>query len=199
MFSSTIHKCLCVFVVICTSLFCRADRIVLKQGQTLTGDILAEKETQLFVDIGVTVLTIPKEKILQYEYSKTIEPAVPDSIGFEGIDIPDTDKLYKTADLKKTTIEKCVETVAESVVKVSTPAGIGSGFRRISSTSYFRPGTRSLIPCGIKVMSPLFSVEYGGMYLLRVPIFHRCRGYFHGAQSGSPTTTFCQLRYRIEQ
>ena len=48
---------------------CPADTIVLKQGQSLTGEILAEKDTMLYVDIGVTVLTIPKEKILEYEYT----------------------------------------------------------------------------------------------------------------------------------
>ena len=52
---------------------CLADRIVLKEGQRLTGDILAEKETVIYVDIGVTVITIPKEKILEYEYTKTLE------------------------------------------------------------------------------------------------------------------------------
>ena len=45
---------------------CLADRIVLKEGQRLTGDILAEKETVIYVDIGVTVITIPKEKILVF-------------------------------------------------------------------------------------------------------------------------------------
>jgi serine protease Do len=38
------------------------------------------------------------------------------------------DQLYRTADLKKTTIEKCVKGVSEAVVKVSSPAGMGSGF-----------------------------------------------------------------------
>jgi serine protease Do len=42
--------------------------------------------------------------------------------------IVETDKLYRTAKLKKTTIEKCVDAVAEAVVKVSTPGDMGSGF-----------------------------------------------------------------------
>jgi serine protease Do len=37
-------------------------------------------------------------------------------------------RLYHTANLKKTTIEKCVEAFSEAVVKVSSPAGVGSGF-----------------------------------------------------------------------
>ncbi len=112
------------------------DTIVLKEGQRLTGDILAEKETLVYIDVGVTVLTIPKEKILEYEYTKTLEPQdidadAPDvnDLGAQGIKSQQpADQLYRTADLKKTTIEKCVKAVSEAVVKVSSPVGMGSGF-----------------------------------------------------------------------
>jgi len=106
----------------------------------LTGDILAEKQTQLYIDIGLTVLTIPKEDILEYEYTE-------DSYA-ERVDVVDANdsaaepaklpalvpvtgrpgRLYRTANLKKTTIEKCVDAVSEAVVKVSSPTGTGSGF-----------------------------------------------------------------------
>ena len=112
------------------------DTIVLKEGQRLTGDILAEKETLIYVDIGVTVLTIPKEKILEYEYTKALEY---EDVDANGLDVNDLDAavgksqrpagwLYHTANLKKTTIEKCVEAISEAVVKVSSPVGMGSGF-----------------------------------------------------------------------
>ena len=115
---------------------CSADIITLKQGQMLTGEILAEKKTQLVVDIGVTVLTIPKEDILEYEYSEMPEG--------EDIDVNDGDfnnlvqqigesqrsagQLYHTANLEKTTLEKCVDVFSEAVLMVSSPAGMGSGF-----------------------------------------------------------------------
>jgi len=132
------HKYFCVFLLLCWCAFCRvtfcrADTIVLKEGQTLTGDILAEKETLLIVDIGVTVLTIEKENILEYKYTDTPEcveadanePAIDEQ---ELSDPQPAGRLYHTGNLKKTTIEKCVETVSETVVKVSSPAGMGSGF-----------------------------------------------------------------------
>jgi len=108
-----------------------ADTIVLKEGQRLTGDILAEKETQLYVDIGVTVLTIPKEDILEYEYTGELKIEDADVNGlYAEIDKlqPLAGQLYRTADLKKTTIEECVDAFSEAVVKVSSPAGMGSGF-----------------------------------------------------------------------
>ena len=116
--------------------FCLADTIVLKEGQSLTGDILADKDTLLYVDIGVTVLSIPKEDILEYEYTKTPEREEADANGLDvkGLDVKvselqqPTGQLYKTASLRKTSIEKCVEVVSEAVVKVSSPAGMGSGF-----------------------------------------------------------------------
>ena len=116
--------------------FCLADTIVLKEGQSLTGDILADKDTLLYVDIGVTVLSIPKEDILEYEYTKTPEREEADANGLDvkGLDVKvselqqPTGQLYKTANLRKTTIEKCVDAVSEAVVKVSSPTGMGSGF-----------------------------------------------------------------------
>jgi serine protease Do len=134
MLNNISHKFLCIVAILCCCAFSWADVIVLKEGQSLTGNILAEKENQLIIDIGVAVVTIPKEKILEYQYTSILEA--------NNIDINSTDvdanepqsrgdvsgRLYHTANLKKTTIEKCVEAFSEAVVKVSSPAGIGSGF-----------------------------------------------------------------------
>ena len=50
-------------------LLCLAtDTVILKQGQTITGDILAEKQNKIFLDIGLTVLDIPKQEILDIRY-----------------------------------------------------------------------------------------------------------------------------------
>jgi hypothetical protein len=59
-----------ILAFLCVCGLCEADTVVLKEGQTLTGDILVEKNDELVIDIGITVLTIQKEKILQYEYTK---------------------------------------------------------------------------------------------------------------------------------
>ncbi len=123
-------------IVIMVLLLCSmspADTVVLKSGQSLTGEILAEKKTLLVVDIGIEILTISKDKILEYKYDK----------GLDGGDLeqdatgPDKQsdgsetspgQLYRTGNRRKTTIERCVEQVAQAVVKVSTPGGTGSGF-----------------------------------------------------------------------
>ncbi len=99
-----------------------ADKVVLKQGQILTGDILSERPTQIIFDIGVQVLIIPKDKILEYEYTPVY------SIESEPNKQTGKNQLYTVTDRQKMSIEKCVELVSEAVVKVSTPAGLGSGF-----------------------------------------------------------------------
>jgi len=130
---STSHKYFCALVLLCCCALCFADRIVLKEGQIITGRILVEKQTQLYVDIGITVLTIPKDKILEYKYGETTEAEDADAndVSIEAASQPvenTSNRLYKTAKLKKTTIEKCVDTVSEAVVKISSPGGSGSGF-----------------------------------------------------------------------
>lgn len=128
------HKCLYALVLLCTCALSWADTIVLKEGQRLTGKILTEKENQLIIDVGVAVVTIPKEKILEYQYSNILKAG---DIDVSGLDVnagelqllrDGSGRLYRTANLKKTTIEKCVEAFSEAVVTVSSPAGMGSGF-----------------------------------------------------------------------
>ncbi len=134
--SNIIHIFLVVIVFLISCGLCSADRIVLKEGQVITGDILVEKQSQLYVDIGISVLTIPKDKILEYEYT-TAEAKDGSSESSKAADEKSTEsteisgksgQLYRTDNLKKTTIEKCVDAVAEAVVMVSSPTGTGSGF-----------------------------------------------------------------------
>ncbi|MHC4104268.1 MAG: S1C family serine protease [Planctomycetota bacterium] len=125
---------LCVTLLLCSCVFCRADTIVLKEGQSLTGDILAEKEAFVYMDIGVEVLKIPKEEILEYEYTSGESWLQTEDVDANVFDAETNElwgaggQLYRTANLRKTTIEKCVDTFSEAVVKVASPAGMGSGF-----------------------------------------------------------------------
>jgi serine protease Do len=108
-----------------------ADKVVLKEGQIITGDILAEKDNSLVVDVGVAVLRIPRDQVQDFEYSEGFEIGRLDANDANKVAVETagpTDRLYRTAKLKKTTIEKCVDAVGEAVVKVSTPGGLGSGF-----------------------------------------------------------------------
>jgi len=104
-----------------------ADKVVLKKGQLLTGDILAEKQSELVMDVGVEILIIPKDKILEYKYTNTyMLEEEPNKVDIDGQKF--AGQLYTVTSRQKTSIERCAEMVSEAVVKVSTPAGLGSGF-----------------------------------------------------------------------
>ena len=132
----TQHGWFCLVFLLLCCVQVRADRIVLKEGQTITGQIILEKQNQLYVDLGVTVLTIPNDKILEYHYGDAAKSPDTNDVKAEAATGPggappaggDSGHLYKTAALKKTTIEKCVDAVSEAVVKITSPGGTGSGF-----------------------------------------------------------------------
>jgi serine protease Do len=108
-----------------------ADTIILKGGSSITGKILAEKETQLVVDIGIEVLVIDRDKIISIK-SDEVSEGPPSELDTEEIGPPEPEvvkhNLYSTGQFAKKTLEQCYDLVAEAVVKVSRPGGMGSGF-----------------------------------------------------------------------
>jgi len=122
------------FVIAATPVW--GDEIVLKEGQRLTGKILLEKADAFFIDIGITVLRVPKDKISHYEYGQKGKEQSPEPsqrndespVVVDQSRTDNSDKLYRTARLPKRSVEECVAAVSEAVVKVSSPAGTGSGF-----------------------------------------------------------------------
>ncbi len=127
----------CVFyaliALLLTGSVVMSDSVVLHTGQSLNGEIIAEKEDYLVIDIGIDILKINKDKILVYEYTAKISDAndinEPEDMNKVAENITsDPQKLYKTADLNKMTVEKAVDRVSQAVVKVSSPSGMGSGF-----------------------------------------------------------------------
>ncbi len=108
------------------------DTIQLKDQSAITGRILAEKKDQLVVDLGYTVLLVPREEVVKVTSDATGDAqsatakneAAPASAGVE------TNGLYATATapLPEKTVRDLVSQVGEAVVQVRTPGGLGSGF-----------------------------------------------------------------------
>ncbi len=105
-----------------------AETIELTGDASVTGEILKSDATSVVVDLGVTVLRIPRSKI-----SRIIdtEPAAA-----ETATTPDRPsdpaaggwRLYSTGSWGSASIEKNVGRVGEAVVMVTSPGGQGSGF-----------------------------------------------------------------------
>jgi serine protease Do len=122
----------CAFLLACGLCFAQAgmaDTIQLKDKAAITGKILAEKRDQVVVDVGYTVLMIPRDQISKILKSDAASPAakpvpVPKAA-------PETKSGFYSSALKATvegSVRDLVNQIGEAVVQVRTPAGLGSGF-----------------------------------------------------------------------
>lgn len=110
---------------LCTALAHAGDvkKITLAEGQVITAPILKQTETELFVDLGTTVQSIPRSRVV------SIEEPEGDAIAAAGtIRAQQTDDLFSVADLPVSTVKQLSEQFGEAVVMVRTPSGLGSGF-----------------------------------------------------------------------
>lgn len=106
------------------------DTVHLKDRASITGQIVAEKADQVAVDIGYTILMVPRAHI---EKIVTGEPAGEGA----GPDKPEAapqnlagQTLYRISSQPKAeqTVQELAGKLGEAVVQVRTPGGLGSGF-----------------------------------------------------------------------
>src|SRR5439155_23602028 len=108
-----------------------ADVLQLKDKAAVAGKILAEKRDQVIVDLGYTVLAVPRNQIIRIvngesldrDANKTSEAvAVSPTQGKPGIF-----QAYGTS-AEERSVRELVSQLGEAVVQVRTPGGLGSGF-----------------------------------------------------------------------
>ncbi|WP_404420942.1 trypsin-like peptidase domain-containing protein [Nibricoccus sp. IMCC34717] len=109
-----------LIVSLCLTPAFAVSTVKLKNGTTVQGDVLAERADRVVVDLGFTVLTIPRDEVDRIE-------AEQDSAAKTGNE--ERGEFYRTATGNPTlTVKENVARVSESVVQVRTPSGLGSGF-----------------------------------------------------------------------
>lgn len=135
-----VKKCLLVpALACCVELAALADTIQLKDKAAVVGQVLSEKRDMVAVDIGYTVLVIPRNQILKI--SKTENPSPEASLSRKATPEPETrvessvpaandSAFYATATrpLPVRSVRDLVNDLGEAVVQVRTPSGLGSGF-----------------------------------------------------------------------
>ncbi len=115
-----------------------ADTILLKDKAAITGRILTEKKDQVVIDVGYTVLLVPRNQIARIEREAVAMPP-PGGIGTPSNTAPrlpaaasaeEVGGLYRTArsPLPEKPVRELVAQLGEAVVQVRTPGGLGSGF-----------------------------------------------------------------------
>jgi serine protease Do len=108
------------------------DTLVLRDQVTLSGVILSEKPDRVFVDLGFTVLGVPRDHII------AIQPGAPGETGDSDAS-PSTQSPAETAVRQglyreaiqppaERPVREWVAELGESVVQVRTPSSLGSGF-----------------------------------------------------------------------
>ena len=107
----------------CGAQFACADTIQLKDAAAVTGKILAEKTDSLIVDVGYTVLQIPRGAVTGVTKAGAATAAAAPAPAGAG--------QFYAADAKPAVardVSSLVKQIGEAVVQVKTSGGLGSGF-----------------------------------------------------------------------
>jgi serine protease Do len=113
--------------VLCAAQFASADTIQLKDKAAVTGKILAEKSDAVVVDVGYTVLIIPKTAVEKISKAgEVLTPAAPVAVPLLNV----APQFYTANALASPArdVSSLVKQIGEAVVQVRTPEGLGSGF-----------------------------------------------------------------------
>lgn len=98
-------------------------RVVLKNGTEMQGQILRERDDTVLLDLGFTVLSVPRSEISKLEKTSNAMTGAAAAPVTHGEDI-----YYVEPGREPLAVEKNVERVAEAVVQIQTASGLGSGF-----------------------------------------------------------------------
>jgi serine protease Do len=106
-----------------------ADTIQLKDKAALTGKILADKHNEVVVDVGYTVLVVPRSqivKILKANEKEATPAPVPAMKAYGMADVGGYHVATTPPPLQD--VRELVSELGAAVVQVRTPEGLGSGF-----------------------------------------------------------------------
>ena len=100
-----------------------ADTIQLKDTAAVTGKILAERADSLVVDVGYTVLVVPRSFITSVTKADVAGAAA-------AVSVAGTPQFYTASahPAAARDVSSLVKQIGEAVVQVKTPEGLGSGF-----------------------------------------------------------------------
>ncbi|MHB8521549.1 MAG: S1C family serine protease [Limisphaerales bacterium] len=108
-----------------------ADVVQLKDRASLTGKILAEKRDLIVLDLGYTVLTVPRNQVVKITRATDAKTEPADGLAAANAMAPKSRKdLYYAAATPppERSVRELVSQLGGAVVQVRTPGGLGSGF-----------------------------------------------------------------------
>jgi serine protease Do len=113
-------------LIFCVAFVACADTIQLKDQAAVTGKILAEKSDSVVVDVGYTVLVVPRDAVTKISKANEVLPATSAVSPLLNV----TPQFYTANALASPArdVSSLVKQIGEAVVQVRTPEGLGSGF-----------------------------------------------------------------------
>jgi len=127
--------CFVLFLFFCGLRAVPADTIQLKEKATISGKILSEKRDQVVVDVGYTVLVIPRNQIAKISKAGDDPPPSKGPMRPAGsappLDPAEGKAGFYSAPSQRAparNVRDLVNLLGEAVVQVRTPSGLGSGF-----------------------------------------------------------------------
>jgi len=129
--------------------------IHLGDGREIKAPVVKETAEDLFVDLGFTIIGIPKKSIVRREAVKEGD-AKPEAAG----EIDET-LLWRALRRTEVSVKENVERVSAGVVLVRTPSGSGSGF--ILNPDGYMITNDHVIQGDTKITVTLFEEENGGL------------------------------------
>ncbi len=112
-----------VFVMAVAATAAEPEILDLKDGHSVTGEVVAEKPTALFIDLGFDVVRIPKDQVVGRRKPGTAAPGASTA----AIDA-DPKGFFRTGGGRTRPVKELVREFGEGVISVETPGGLGSGF-----------------------------------------------------------------------
>jgi serine protease Do len=132
-----LKQCVGSFLLLCCAA-APAATVELKGKASVTGTILAEKRDQIIIDIGYTVLVIPRNQVLKLLHDNEaaaqsiVAPApAPPAVAIQPSLEPGSGQgFYRLAasSMPEQSVRELVNIIGAAVVQVRTPGGLGSGF-----------------------------------------------------------------------
>ncbi len=107
-----------------------ADTIQLKGNDAVTGKILVEKPDDVVVDVGYTVLVVPRSAIVNISQAGNPAARLTTATGAL-VNVNAPEQFYHTDGEHSAApgdVRDLVKQIGEAVVQVRTPSGLGSGF-----------------------------------------------------------------------
>jgi serine protease Do len=130
-----------LIALLCAPLAAPCDTVVLKDKAAITGTILAEKRDSVAVDIGYTVLVVPRSSVANISKDDQVATPVKTSPARKAVPpakasaeakppVESKEEFYHATmrSLPERNVRDLVNQLGEAVVQVRAPSGLGSGF-----------------------------------------------------------------------